>query len=46
VIPPLERPFRIDQHIGNVLDVAHLPFAAADFQQRVVGRALGAGARL
>ena len=35
--------FRIDQDIGDVLDVADFPFAAADLEQRVVGRRLGVG---
>ena len=43
VIPPLQRPFRIDQHVGDVLHVADLPLAAADLEQRVVGGALGIG---
>jgi hypothetical protein len=35
--------FGIDQHVGDVLDVADFPFAAAYFEQRVVGGALGVG---
>jgi hypothetical protein len=27
----------IDQDIGDVLDVAHFPLAATDFEQRIVG---------
>ena len=33
----LERAFRIDQHVGDVLDIADFPFAAAYFEQRIVG---------
>jgi hypothetical protein len=43
VVPLLERPFRIDQDVGDVLDIAHFPFAAADLDQRIVGRAVGIG---
>ena len=35
--------FRIDQHVGDVLHVADLPFAATDLEQRVVGGAGGVG---
>ena len=35
--------FRVDQHVGDVLHVADLPFAAADLQQRVIGRRGGVG---
>ena len=37
VVPALQRALRIDQDVGDVLDVANLPFAAADLQQRIVG---------
>ena len=36
---PLERPFRIDQDVGDVLDVANLSVAAAHLHQRIVGGA-------
>ena len=36
VIAPFERPFRIDQDVGDVLDVAYLGVAAAHFEQRIV----------
>ena len=36
----LQRSLRVDQDISDILDVAHLPFAAANFQQRIVGRRL------
>ena len=39
VIAPLQRAFRVDQDVGDVLDVADLPFAAADLEQRIVGGA-------
>lgn len=37
MVPLLQAPFRIDENVGDVLHVANLPFAAADFQKRVVG---------
>ena len=37
VIAALERSLGVDKHIGDILDVAYLPFAAANFQQRIVG---------
>ena len=40
MIAPLERAFRIDQDVGDVLDVADLPLAAADLEQRIVGGGL------
>ena len=43
VVAPLQRAFGIDQHVGDVLHVAHFPFAAADLEQRVVGGALRVG---
>src|SRR3546814_6617155 len=33
----LEASFGIDQHIGDILHVAHLPFALTDFEQGIVG---------
>ena len=38
VIAPFKRAFRIDQHVGDVLHVAHLVDAASHFHQRVIGR--------
>ena len=43
MIAPFERSFRIDQDVGDILDVADLPFAATDFQQGIVGRRLAVG---
>ena len=37
VIAPFKRAFRIDQHVGDVLHVAHLVDAASHFHQRVIG---------
>ena len=37
VVAALQRAFRIDQHVGDVLDVADFPFAAAHLEQRIVG---------
>ncbi len=39
----VETAFRIDEDVGDVLDVAHLPLAAAHFQQRIVGRGFRVG---
>jgi hypothetical protein len=41
--PTLQGPLGIDQHIGDVLDIADLPFSATDLQQRIVGSAGGVG---
>lgn len=43
VIAALQRALRIDQDVSDVLDVADLMDAAANFQQRVVGRTLRIG---
>ena len=43
MIAPLERTFRINQDVGDVLDVADLPLAAADLEQRIVRGAGGVG---
>jgi hypothetical protein len=43
MVPLLQGTFGIDQHVGDILDVAHLPLAAAHLQQRVVGGALRIG---
>ena len=43
MVPPFERAFGIDQHVGDVLHVAYFPFAAADLQQRIVGGARRVG---
>ena len=37
VVAALQRAFRIDQHVGDVLDIANFPLAAANLEQRVVG---------
>ena len=36
MIAAVERPFRIDQDVGDVLDVAHFLVAAPYLQQRIV----------
>src|ERR1700709_1808458 len=36
MISPFKRSFGIHQDIGDVLDVAHFPFPASDFQQWIV----------
>src|ERR1700676_3327915 len=38
MVPALERSLRIDENIGNVLNVPHLTVAAPNLQQRIVGR--------
>ena len=38
VISFLEASFRIDEHVGNVLDIAHFQHAAAHFEEWIVGR--------
>ncbi|MCY1374689.1 hypothetical protein D9M69_620490 [compost metagenome] len=38
VVTPLERAFRVDQDVGDILDIAHLMVATTHFQQRVVAR--------
>ena len=37
MVAALKRAFRIDQHVGDILDVADFPFAAANLEQRIVG---------
>jgi hypothetical protein len=41
VIAAFERAFGIDQHVGDVLDIADFGHAAPDFQQGVVCRRVG-----
>ena len=43
VVALLEAAFRIDQHVGDILHVAHFPFAAPDLEQRIVGGGSGIG---
>ena len=43
VVPLFEAAFGIDEDVGDVLDVAHLPLAAAHLEQRIVGRRLRIG---
>ena len=38
VVAPLRAPFRIDQDVGDVLDIAHLVRALAHLQQRIEAR--------
>ena len=37
VIPPFQRPFGIDQHVGDILHVTDFPLPSPHFQKRVVG---------
>ena len=37
VITLLDRAFRVHEHVGDILDVAHLLHPAADLQQGIVG---------
>ena len=43
MVAALQGAFRIDQYVGDVLDVADFPFAAANLKQRVVGGGGGIG---
>ena len=43
VIAALERSLGVDKHVRRILNVAYLPFAAANFQQRIVGCRLRIG---
>ncbi len=43
MVPFVERALGIDEDIGNVLDVADLPFAAAHFKQGIIGRGFWVG---
>ena len=38
VVPPFQRSFGIDEHVGDILDVANLSFPLSYFQERIVGR--------
>jgi hypothetical protein len=33
--PPFERPFPINEDVGDVLDVAHFPFTLSHFQRGI-----------
>ena len=37
MVPLVERALGVDENVGDVLDVANLPFPAPDLEQRVVG---------
>ena len=41
VVSTLEASFGIDQHVGDILHVAHFPRAAPDFEERIIGRRCG-----
>jgi hypothetical protein len=43
MVPTFQRTLRIDQDVGDVLDVANLPFASADLEQGIVGGARRVG---
>jgi hypothetical protein len=43
MVAPLQRPFRIDQDVGHVLDIAYFGVSAPDFEQWVVGRGFRIG---
>ncbi len=38
VVPLFEAAFGIDEDVGDVLNVAHLPLATPHFEQRIIGR--------
>ena len=41
MVPPLQRAFRVDQDVGNVLCVPDFSFPAPHLQERIKPRALG-----
>ena len=43
MVPLVERAFGIDQDVGDVLDVADLPFTPPHLEQRIVGGGLCIG---
>ena len=43
MVAPLQRSLGVDQHVSDILDIAHLPLAAANLQQRIVGGRLRVG---
>ena len=43
MVPPLQGPFRIDQNVRDVLDIAHFGVSAPDLEQRVVSRGFRVG---
>ncbi len=43
MIAALQRPFRIDENVGDILCVTYLAVAFADLKQRIIGRAGGIG---
>jgi len=43
MIATIERPFRIDEDVGDVLDVAHLVYAATNLNQWIVMDRAGVG---
>lgn len=43
MIAALERTFRINENVGDILRVTYLAVAFADLKQRIIGRARGIG---
>jgi hypothetical protein len=43
VIAPVARPFPVDQHVGDILHVAHLVLAGTHFEQRFEPGRVGIG---
>jgi hypothetical protein len=43
MVAPLQGPFRIDQNVRDVLDIAHFGVSAPDLEQRVVSRGFRVG---
>lgn len=37
MVSPFERPFRVNQHVGDVLHVADFPRSTPNLQQRIIG---------
>jgi hypothetical protein len=43
VVAPLERALGVDQHVGDILDVADFPFAAPHLEEGIIGGARSIG---
>src|SRR5437773_572865 len=43
MVPFVQRAFGVDQDVGDILDVAHLPLPTPDLKQRIIGRGFWVG---